>query len=175
MMSRHALTSLLMCLSFSAPLHAEVHSHGQGQVLIAQQNNQWVIELILPAADVLGFEHAPETQQQKNTIKQFKALTKSPENFVSLQPSCELVSKDLTLPSEKHDEHHGHGHENKHEKESHGDVQLSIEYRCLSQLEGITFPILKAYQSLATLSVEWITDNGQGATKVTSSNTGISF
>lgn len=175
MMPRHAFTLLLIGMSFSANISAQLHAHGQGQVLIAQQNNQWVIELILPAADILGFEHAPETQQQKEIIKQFTEFTQSPEKFVNLQANCEHVGLNLVLPSNEHDKHHEHSHEHKHEKENHGNVELSLEYRCHSQIKGITFPILKTYKSLASLSVEWITENGQGATNVTSSNPGINF
>lgn len=167
-MLRYYLTLLLAGMSFSDSVSAQVHKHGHGQAFIAQENNQWVIELIMPAADILGFEHAAETKQQKETLSRFQDTVQTPENFVKLPVHCKPVSVNISLPSDENGEH-------RHSELDHSNVELSFEYRCQSTIESISFPILKTYGSLASLSVEWITENGQGAQNITLAKPGIRF
>ena len=175
-MFRHSLAALLTIICFICGAQAQVHEHGRGQAFVAQDNNLLVIELILPAADVLGFEHVPETTQQKETFSRFRDTMRTPENFIKLPSQCMFVSVKLSLPSDNSEEHYHHSdHDHGDKKESHGNVELSFEYRCQSTIESITFPILETYQSLSSLSVEWITESGQGAQNITSAKPDIRF
>lgn len=153
---------------------AQVHTHGQGQALVAQEANQWVIELNLPAADILGFEHAPETEQQKQAIKELKKAVQDSGSFIALPSHCLRVSVNLEIPSDGEHEHgdnpHKHDHDHHDSGETHGNVEILLEYRCQSSINSMSFPVLTNYSSLTSLSVGWITEKGQGAKTIDSTN-----
>jgi hypothetical protein len=58
-MFRRGLLMAFLCLSCQAVV-AQKHVHGDGQLLIAQDQQQWQFQFILPAADLLGFEYVAE-------------------------------------------------------------------------------------------------------------------
>lgn len=174
MMTRFLTPALLLVTSFTAL--GQAHVHGQGKAFIAQENNLWMVNLTLPSADVLGFEHAPENNEQHETIKTIKAMLSDPGNVVALQGTCSPGHPKLKLPevSEHHDhkEHHDHeahhDHDEKHEQ-SHSDVELTYEFTCSDEVARISFPILKSLPSIEQLSIELFTDKGQGATQISQS------
>lgn len=218
-----SLTSLLL---YSSNSFSQAHVHGQGQALIAQQGNEWEINIILPAADVLGFEHAPETEEQKKIVRDFKRSVSSELSTVVLDKSCKRTSFEIKAPEgpenhdDEHDHHKGshndkhsdHGHHDKdhhdenhhdhdkehhddkhhdheeehhddkhheHEEEHHEDVHSNVEikaaFSCGSSVSSISFPVIEKFPSLDSIEVQWFTDNGQGAGKVTKTSTSITL
>ncbi|WP_340677071.1 DUF2796 domain-containing protein [Paraglaciecola sp.] len=63
---------LIMSMGGSLPTPAKesAHVHGQGRIHISQKNRSWYVQLILPTADVLGFEHAPDTAVQIEAVSE---------------------------------------------------------------------------------------------------------
>ncbi|CAK1895534.1 zinc uptake protein ZrgA [Vibrio crassostreae] len=88
------------------------HVHGQVEVNIAQDGQELLVEVTAPGADVVGFEHAPETAEQKKVFEQAIAqLNKPGELFSFNNASCTLKFKSVTNTLEgDHDEHEGHDH-----------------------------------------------------------------
>ena len=56
--------SLLFFSSVGFAVNAQQHVHGQGELLVSQEGSMLHLQLVLPAADALGFEHEPETTEQ---------------------------------------------------------------------------------------------------------------
>ena len=51
---------------FSAQGHQHYHhSHGEGVLFVVHDQDKWQVKFILPAGDIFGFEHQPETAEQK--------------------------------------------------------------------------------------------------------------
>ncbi len=103
------------------------HVHGQVEVNIAQDGQELLVEVTAPGADVVGFEHAPETAEQKKVFEQAIAQLNKPDELFSFNnANCTLKFKSVsnTLESD-HDEHEGHDHEGhdhaKHEHDDHKD------------------------------------------------------
>ena len=46
------------------------HAHGIGELNIVLEGNELAIELISPAANIVGFEHAPSNDEQKAALAQ---------------------------------------------------------------------------------------------------------
>ncbi|MFA0231606.1 DUF2796 domain-containing protein, partial [Vibrio sp. 10N.261.45.A7] len=88
----------------------EAHVHGQVEVNIAQDGQELLVEVTAPGADVVGFEHAPETDEQKKVFEQAIAQLNKPEELFSFNnASCTLKFKSVanTLEAD-HDDHEGH-------------------------------------------------------------------
>ncbi|MEZ8628146.1 DUF2796 domain-containing protein [Vibrio splendidus] len=90
----------------------EAHVHGKVEVNIAQDGQELLVEVTAPGADVVGFEHAPETAEQKKVFEQAIAQLNKPEElFGFTNASCTLKLKSVTNTLEdEHDDHEGHDH-----------------------------------------------------------------
>lgn len=162
---------------------AQSHVHGEGKIFVAQEAELWQVYLSFPAADVLGFEHAPKNTEQSTLVKRVAGQLSSAQNIVDMGSSCQLVSVDNGLDSVEHQSHKPnhheheseHEHEHEHEHESHHDdhqqsqhldVEVTYEYECSSPVQEIHFPYLKTLPSLTKMNVEWVTEQGQGASEL---------
>ncbi|MEC7310215.1 zinc uptake protein ZrgA [Vibrio crassostreae] len=90
----------------------EAHVHGKVEVNIAQDGQELLVEVTAPGADVVGFEHAPETAEQKKVFEQAIAQLNKPEDLFGFNnASCTLKFKSVTNTLEgDHDNHEGHDH-----------------------------------------------------------------
>ncbi|MFM2640723.1 DUF2796 domain-containing protein [Vibrio chagasii] len=101
------------------------HVHGQVEVNIAQDGQELLVEVTAPGADVVGFEHAPETAEQKKIFEQAIAQLNKPDELFSFNnANCTLKFKSVSNTLEgDHDEHEGHDHaehgHNDHEGHDH--------------------------------------------------------
>ena len=71
------LAAALLCAAF--PVNAEEarrelgpHQHGHGRLNIAIEGSRVSMELEVPAHDIVGFEHQPNTPEQKAAIEKAK-------------------------------------------------------------------------------------------------------
>ncbi|MFV8461881.1 zinc uptake protein ZrgA [Vibrio campbellii] len=98
------------------------HVHGQVEVNIAQDGQELLVEVTAPGADVVGFEHAPETAEQKKVFEQAIAQLNKPDELFSFNnASCTLKFKSVTNTLEgDHDDHEGHDHA-EHDHDDHKD------------------------------------------------------
>ncbi|CDT98634.1 putative ABC-type metal ion transport system, periplasmic component/surface adhesin [Vibrio coralliirubri] len=90
----------------------DAHVHGQVEVNIAQDGQELLVEVTAPGADVVGFEHDPETAEQKKVFEQAIAQLNKPEELFSFNnASCTLKFKSVANTLEgDHDDHEGHDH-----------------------------------------------------------------
>ena len=115
------LTSALLTLSVATPLSAaadthQTHVHGEATLNLVLDGNQLLLELASPAANLLGFEHAPQNQAQKQQLKKTHSLLSDVDSLVALtNASCQLISADIDMPyadltnDRPHDAHTDHG------------------------------------------------------------------
>ncbi len=98
----------------------EAHVHGKVEVNIAQDGQELLVEVTAPGADVVGFEHAPKTAEQKALFEQAIAQLNKPDELFSFNnASCTLKFKSVTNTLEgEHDEHEGHDHA-EHDHDDH--------------------------------------------------------
>ncbi|MEH0743067.1 DUF2796 domain-containing protein [Vibrio cholerae] len=118
--------ALGMTLAFSTTTFAEetfrqhdAHVHGQVEFNIAQDGKELLIEITAPGADVVGFEHAPNTDEQKETLSRAVTTLNDASTIFTLasQANCRLEHRSVshTLGEEGHDDH---GHDS-HDHDSH--------------------------------------------------------
>jgi len=127
--------SLLTTLILSASTQAqeefrqhEAHVHGHVEFNIAQDNNEILVEIIAPGADIVGFEHAPQNEQQHQLLEKVERTLRQADNIFILSSASgcktEHVHITNTLESEaSHDEHdHDHGEAHDEHDHDHGEV-----------------------------------------------------
>ncbi|MBD0787766.1 DUF2796 domain-containing protein [Vibrio sp. Y2-5] len=176
----------------------EAHVHGHVELNIAQDGHDLLMEITAPGADVVGFEHAPENDEQKTVLAKALETLGQADTVFTLAPAakCHIESSNVkhTLGGEHddhehegHDEHAGHDHDehkdhadHDHEHEEghqHGSFTAQYSFHCddiakLSQIETQWFKLFPATQEI---DVNLLTDKVQTALELKPSNTIISL
>ncbi|MFT6270783.1 MAG: hypothetical protein ACJAVV_003622 [Alphaproteobacteria bacterium] len=160
----------LLCLICQTAF-AQKHVHGEGPLLIAQQ--QWQFEFVLPAADLLGFKHMPETLEQKqqvstmmNKIENVEAMIKLPENCRSVSTSHSLAAFVVANQTFAH----SHGHNNEYM-----DIRVTYIFDCKESPSFAEASIVNSLDSLNRVNAQWISYDQQGAVRLTPSSNVVRF
>jgi Protein of unknown function (DUF2796) len=177
--SMTVLVAALILLSQpgSAEEHRQLgaHVHGHGRLNIAIEGKKISMELEVPGADIVGFEHEPSTPDQKGAIAEGRA--KLADAIALFSPSadagCELEHVKVSLEAE----HEVHGKEpaekggEHHHSEFHADYTLQCG--SLSRLSSMTFDYFKSFPGAQELDVTVIGPKGQSSFEVTREKPGL--
>jgi hypothetical protein len=197
---KHSLPLLFVLLHISAsPSMAEEthrehgsHVHGVGNLNVVLDQNTLLIELISPAANIVGFEHAAETPEQRAALeKAIHTLENGRELFhLPQEGECKLVSADIensvgTMQGESYEheeeshDHHEHSAENEtHEHdEGHSDFEAHYKFSCNQpeSLGHMTVKLFQRFPNTEKLNVQLITTRRQGAAVLTADNPRLDF
>lgn len=145
-------------------VHAAPHTHGEGKLQILQAGSEWQFVLQLPAADVLGFEYAPSTSSEKKRYKETQKVFQRFDDIFTLSNTCELLDTTLESPWEVANEHEGHAHRN-----THSDFRVAYLLSCQGPVKRIEMTGFPHWPSLQHVNAIWVTNKGQGALEITSS------
>lgn len=100
------------------------HVHGQVEFNIAQDGQELLIEITAPGADVVGFEHSPESDGEKQTLANAVSVLSRADNIFTLSSAagCKVAHQSVThtLQHDKHDHEDHHDHD-KHDHDQHHD------------------------------------------------------
>lgn len=160
-MIRHCRFALLgLALVAVAPAAAQhaAHEHGKAELNVAVETEQeLVVELLVPAESVYGFEHEPSTdaerRQRDEGLRRVEGGMEQALAFDSSRGcSFEVISsRDAASDHDDHDDDHGHddhgadddhGHHDDHDAEGeghgHSDVHLQWSVSCKRSIAGTT-------------------------------------
>lgn len=167
---RRTLLALALALPCSQALHAHehehehdslgAHEHGVASLNLVVDGNQVSLELDSPAANLVGFEYQPSTDEDRATVARVKAAMEQADGLFTFTPAagCQLQQVDLDSPlfaAQDHDEHehehehaehdhdhdhdhdehdhhddHEHAHDHSHEHGEHADIEGRFDYVC---------------------------------------------
>ena len=98
---------------------------------MVREGDELLVELITPAANLVGFEHQPENEAQHQQVEQALAMLEAPSNLATFPEAarCELQEQEIETnmagvdPAhhEEHEEHEEHADEHDEEHEEHAD------------------------------------------------------
>ena len=204
LLSTTLLSTTLLATSFGAASQ-EAHVHGSAQMDVVQEGATVFVSLISPLADIIGFEHAPETEAQKQTMRSVYSLLQTQAMVTMSGQGCALTDSDIDLPGadethddhdqeghdehdddhdheghdehdddhdhEGHDEHDDdHDHEGHDDHETHGELSLTLTFQCDAPPTGLTVNLFTHFPSVETITLNWISDKGQGAKKLSANS-----
>ena len=141
-----------------------VHEHGRATLTVAWSKKDLAIDLQTPAYNILGFEYAPSTTEEKKRVIECIETLKT-EGLIepSAEAKCAIIAADVQT---------GFGAENKSEEEktNHSDFDVFYTVKCQNPdaLKAIDAGgLFAAFSNLTTLQVQWISDRGQSAQTLT--------
>ena len=152
-----------LAYSASAPAqHRELgaHEHGRGTLNVAVEGKRISMELEVPAADIVGFEHAARTRQQKAAVEKAKKQLLAPQVLFKL-PSiagCTVSAASVELESGGHDDT-----KKGEQKDAHSEFHAQYTFDCQTptSLTSIEFDYFRTFPSAQRLNVNVITPKGQ--------------
>ncbi len=173
----------------SADREHGAHEHGVGQLSLAVEGNVVEIEITAPGADIVGFEHAAETEADRATLAAAAARLKDGASLFRFPPNagCRLEDAEVhsALLDDTHDHEKGHDHEKKHdhdkghahEAEGHAEFRAHYHFRCAdpAALSHIDLGYFAAFPAARELEARTITAKGQGAAELTADRSRLTF
>ena len=183
--------------------HHEAHEHGVAHMNVAFEGNELYIELISPAANIVGFEHQPRTQEQKAAVKAaIKKLEAGEKLFafpsgVGVRLVKSKVHTDINndsghesdeTKSHEHDEmsreagneaeKHGHEeHQHGDEHERHSEFKADYRFVCKSpeKLNHMDVMLFRLFPGIEKIEVQLLTATKQTALELTAKNSRAAF
>ena len=125
------LPALMFCTvaASAAERQLDAHDHGHSRVNIALSGNDVLIELISPAANVIGFEHAPKTEDDHALIDAAVEQFGHGDEVFLMSDAAQCVQQDTDIESslledadhdDHHDEHDDDAHDDHHDEDDDG-------------------------------------------------------
>ena len=152
------------------------HEHGKVTLNVAVDAGLLVFELDSPAVNVVGFEHTPATDSERNAVRAASDLFKDGRKLFGLpaEAACAFEQADVKAPqweqaARKRGEHESH--------EEHADYEARFTYRCATPAALGWFEpwVLDQLRNVLEARVNIVTATGQLSVVVKSGHTRVSF
>ena len=190
LISALAVSSFALALSpaFAEDQHRELgaHVHGHGTLNIAIEDKRVALELEVAGMDVVGFEHAASTPEQKAAVDKAKGLLEKPLDVFALPAAagCAAAEAKIVIETEAHGDHdhdhdkgdakddhdhdgHDHDHGDKAEGgHSHFHATYALDCTSPADLTTITFNYFKLFPGAKELTVNVVGAKGQSSYEV---------
>lgn len=167
------LLSGILTYAAPAPAH-EAHVHGLAQMNLVVDGPTVELELSTPLANVISFEHEPETDAQKSEVRDMAAQMRKADSLFVLSPEAQCELKDVSLSSEALGagilSSAGAAHsEDADDHDGHGDLDMDVTFICRhpENLNSVRVDMFRIFPNLHNLEVQMVTPKGQGAAALT--------
>jgi len=142
----------------------DAHVHGEAVLSLVLEGETLTAELRAPLANIVGFEHAPQTDGQRAALDAAYDTLRGGGLYGVTGGACEFQSADLDAPfmmdgdGDSHDhDHDDHDHEHEHDDDhAHAELTATHVYTC-SQPDGIrainaaAFELFDGFTSIDTV------------------------
>jgi hypothetical protein len=173
-MRRLALLLLSLALvpaAFAQPKHS-THEHGAADLRVAIDGKALLIDFESPLDNLVGFEHAPRDQKQRNALANAEQTLARFDHLFELPAAAACTLQDVHLRSpwpegdEQHKEHPRHEH-----GETHADMQATYHMECSQPqaLKAMEVKLFDAFPQIHRIRAETATPHGQGSTSLSRS------
>jgi hypothetical protein len=149
------------------------HVHGHGVLNIAIEGKKLSMELEVPGADIVGFEHEPSTAGQRAALAEAKAKLANASVLFAPDPKAGCALEHTKVSIEAGHERHDHGAEggaSSHEKEAaeHSGFHGEYSFVCASptRMTSMTFDYFKEFPDAQELDITVVSPKGQSSFEV---------
>ena len=120
-----AFSTLALPLNAQSERELGAHNHGEALLNIVVEGDQLAMLMTSPAANIVGFEHRPETDAQKAAVASATSQLEDLGQVITFnsEAECHLVERSVHWHSdERKDQSHEHdGHDDEHGHKDHDD------------------------------------------------------
>ena len=160
-------------------LQLDAHEHGVGHLDIAIDGNTVLMELHAPGADIVGFEHAAKSAQDRAAVDAAVAMLARPLDLFALpaKAECTVTQASAGLESgHDHEDHDDHAHDEDHAAHDdhsdsdagHTEFHAAYELTCANPgaIGEITFAYFTTFENAREVEVQIVTNAGAKAFEV---------
>lgn len=179
---RHKTTLIILLLIACFHVVTAPHVHGKASMTVVLDQQRLLLTAVMPAHDLVGFEHLAETDEDKTTVKQAVSKLEQTQQWIHLKAGqCELKSVHVFDPLSVEGEHTGDDHhsetENHHHHSDHGDFEVSAEMRCQKPdlINALEVKLHHLFQQIQNIEVQWVVNGKQGLSTLNQQNHVVKF
>jgi len=148
------------------------HVHGDASLSLALDGEVLVIELESPLYNLLGFEHAPENENQRKILEGAEIRLSEPNNLFSIngEAGCEGEVPEYSHLMYDHSNEHGNDHDDDHSE--HKDALLEYSFTCTApeKLRTLTVNLFDHFPEMGELETIYLGDGVQLQADLTANN-----
>ena len=126
------LTGAALAASEDGHREHEAHEHGRGMLDIVAEGEELVVEFRIPAANVVGFEHAPRDDAEREAVRMAAETFRNPASVLVLpaEAECEVEKAEagiVGMGAEEQDEDRNEGEDDDHDEDEHAKEEHEEE------------------------------------------------
>lgn len=161
-------------LATASPQGHGPHVHGLAHLQVALAGADLEILFRSPAANIIGFEHAPATAAERGALASALERFRDAERMLRLDPAAECSPQQARVEhtgagnADAHDHQHEHGHEHDsgHGPETdagHSEIHAHYRFVCRTpqRLQNLSVELLQEFPGIETLDVQVVTPERQ--------------
>ena len=167
---------VLVCLFVSFDILAQVarqkdsHEHGAAIIKMVMEDEKLQIEFEVPSESLIGFEHFPKSQSNRENFNEAIKILSDPSKLFSMpiKAECLLVGMNVSQSLFSNEEEHGHDESEK--SEIHSEFKSNYYWNCqhLDEIDSIGTQLMSFFFGIEEIRVNWISNNGQGSLELES-------
>jgi Protein of unknown function (DUF2796) len=142
------------------------HEHGHSTLAIAVEGERVAMELTAPGMDIVGFEHAAETDEQRGALEAAKGALADPLALFVLPPAagCRVAEAKVGLEAEGHED----GGSAERGEGRHAEFHAEYALTCADPeaIGSITFAFFERFPGAEEMEVTLVTGRGQTSHEV---------
>jgi hypothetical protein len=151
------------------------HQHGHGTLNIAIEGGRVSMELDVPGADIVGFEHAAKTKVEKAAVEKAKAQLADPLSLFVMPKAAGCSVKEASVKIEGAEEAKAEQAEqakqaapkgDAHAEHSDFNAEYVLECSAVDKLTSIEFAYFRKFAGADELEVNLVTTKGQNKFEV---------
>mgnify|MGYP001597190076 CR=1 FL=1 len=164
-----------------------VHVHGRARLNIVLEGSEIHVGLNSPAANLVGFEHAPSSEADHAALDRTLAALRDGARLFEFNgdAGCSMTNVEIVSAlieeahaGHEHDATSDHGHkEHEHEDEAHTDVDAAYHFECAKpgKLERLNVELFEVFPGTEHLTVQFVIGDQQGAAELTPDDHVVAF
>lgn len=140
------------------------HVHGIAGLNVALDADEIYVEFVSPAANILGFEHAPKSKAEHAVLDEATARLRQGNSLFQFNPEAGCRSEHAEV-------------ESSFSGRAHSDIQAIYHFECErpGDLTQLTVGLFDAFPATDEIEVQYVVENRQGATKLSPGNAVLKF
>ena len=163
---------------FSSEGHSThgAHVHGEAILNMVLDGNALFIELDSPAYNLVGFEHAPNNEEQTAALLNAELMLASADRlFHFAATKCALEKVEVETPYIKKHEDKNHQHHQHEAYHDHADFHASYTFHCerTKDLKAISVKLFTYFPGIREIKAQWIFQGKQGSVSLTAHNSTV--
>ena len=153
------------------------HVHGLANLNLVLDGENVLVELQSPAANLVGFEHAPSSEADKTAVQEAVRKLEAGNALFAFNSeagcalaAAEVKSDQLAMQDHEHDHSHDDG-------STHSEFFASWQFDCSSPaaLKSVTTDLFAQFSGFEEITVQYIINEQQGAAELRASQSQLSF